>query len=340
MPRASPRGLKRPLDRREWIARALAACGALVPALPARAARDDAFPTRAVRLVVPYAVGVGPDVVARSVATPLAQRWGQPVVVDNKPGASGIVAFADVRRTPPDGHTLFLADAGTLAVNPLLHPALPYDPERDLVPLTLLFRATFVLWVGGASRFRSITELLDEARRTSERVSYASLGNGHPSQVAIETLARAARVRLLHVPFKDAGALFAAVVTGEVDLTAFGVNTVAGLAASGRLRPLAVAARARLASHPQIPTLGEAGAPPVEMHPWAALVTVAGTAGPVLQQLQRDIVVTLALPDVQQRARDAGFELTPSAPQAVLDRMRADAAQVAPLVDDGRLVQF
>ncbi|HVO06157.1 MAG TPA: tripartite tricarboxylate transporter substrate-binding protein [Burkholderiaceae bacterium] len=217
---------------------------------------------------------------------------------------------------------------------------MPYDPQRDLAPLTLLFQATFVLWVGGASRFCGIAELLDAARRTSAAVSYASLGNGHPSQVAIETVADAAGVRLLHVPFKDAGALFAAAAGGEVDLTAFSVNTVAGLAASGRLRPLAVAARSRLVSHPQLPTLAEAGALAVEMHPWAALVTVAGTAPPLLQQLPRDIVATLESPDVRQRARDVGFELTPSAPQAVLDRMYADASQVAPLVDEGRLVPF
>lgn len=325
-----------PLGRRRWMAAALAACGALGwPRV--RAAPEHTPPARAVRLVVPYSVGVGPDVVARSVAVPLAQRWGRPVVVDNRPGASGIVAFAEVRGTPADGQTLFVADSGTLVVNPLLHASLPYDPVRDLEPLTLLFRATFVLWVGGVSRFREVAELLDAARRTSERVSYASLGNGHPSQVAIETLAHAAGVRLLHVPFKEAGALFAAVAAGEVDFTAFSVNTVAGLAASGRLRALAVAARARLASHPQIPTLAEAGAPAVEMHPWAALVTRAGTDAPVLQQLQRDIVSALALPEVQQRARDTGFELTPSTPQAVLERMRADAALVATLVEEGRL---
>jgi len=327
---------QRSLDRRQWIADALATCGALA-SLRAHAAREAGFPARPVRLVVPYSVGVGPDVVARSVAEPLSQRWGQPMLVDNKPGASGIVAFTDVRRTPADGHTLFLADSGTLVVNPLLHASLPYDPERDLIPLTLLFRATFVVWVGGASRFRGVADLLDAARRAPGGVSYASLGNGHPSQVAIETLAYAAGVRLLHVPFKDAGALFAAVAAGEVDFTAFSVNTVAGLAASGRLRALAVAARSRLATHPQIPTLAEAGAPAVEMHPWAALVTVAGTAAPVAQQLQRDIAEVLALPAVQRRAQDSGFELTPSPPQAVLDRMRADAALVSPLVADGRL---
>ena len=134
-----------------------------LPGWPAWAARSAGFPERAVRIVVPYSVGIGPDVVARSVAERLAQQWGQAVLVDNKPGASGIVAFGEVRRTTPDGHTLFLADTATLAVNPLLHASLPYDPVRDLVPLTLLFRATFLLWVGGASRHIRVTDLLDAA---------------------------------------------------------------------------------------------------------------------------------------------------------------------------------
>ena len=299
-----------------------------------------AFPSRAVRLVVPYSVGVGPDVVARSVAERLALQWSQPVIVDNKPGASGIVAFGEVRHVAADGHTLFLADTATLVVNPLVHASLPYDPQRDLIPLTLLFRATFVIWVGGGNRFRGIAELLDVARRTPGRVSYATLGNGHASHVAIESLARAAGVRMLHVPFKDAGALLAAVAASDVDFTAFGVNTVAGLMASGRLRPLAVAARSRLASQPQIPTLAEAGAPDVQMHPWAALVAVAGTPPAVVAQLQRDIAAALATPEVRSRADQAGFEITPSSPQALRDRMRSDRALYAPLVNEGRIARL
>ena len=255
-----------------WRLRWLAA-----PRRRPRPPRASGFPRRPVRIVVPYSVGIGPDVVARSVAEVLAQQWGQTVWVDNKPGASGIVAFGEVRRTPPDGHTLFLADTATLAVNPLLHATLPYDPVRDLVPLSLMFRATFLIWVGGRSRFQSVGELLAAARRAPDSVSYGTLGNGHASHVAIESFARAADVRMLHVPFKDAGTLFAAVAAGDVDFTAFGMNSVAGLMAAGRLRPLAVAASRRLPGHPDIPTLREAGGPPVDMHPWAALVAVAGT---------------------------------------------------------------
>ena len=287
------------IDRRTL----LVTLGAALPGWPAWAQRAAGFPERAVRVVVPYSVGVGPDVVARSMAERLAQQWGQPVLVDNKPGASGIVAFTEVRRTAPDGHTLFLADTATLAVNPLLHTTLPYDPLRDLVPLTMLFQATFVLWVGGASRFGSLAALLEAARRAPGGVSYASLGNGHASHVAIETFARAANVRMLHVPFKDVGAMLSAVAGGEVDFTAIGVNTVAGLWASGRLRPLAVAARKRLPSHPEIPTLVEAGGPAVEMHPWAALMAVAGTPAPVVEKLQHDAVAALGTAEVREIGR-------------------------------------
>jgi tripartite-type tricarboxylate transporter receptor subunit TctC len=317
--------------RRELL---LAALGALPIA---RAWGKSAFPDRPVRIVVPYSVGVGPDVVARSLADRLSQQWGQPVVVDNKPGASGIVAFAEVRRVAPDGHTLFVADTATLAVNPLLNATLPYDPVRDIVPLSMLFRATFAILVGGSSRFLSVRELLVAARGAPDSVSYASLGNGHATHVAIESMARAANVRMLHVPFKDAGALYTAVSGGDVDFTTFGMHTVAGLVASGKLRPLAVAARKRLVDYPSLPTIVENGGPNVEMRPWAAMVAVAGTPAPVVAQLHADIVAALTSVEVRSRVEAAGFEVTPSTPQGLRERVDADTALYLPLVREGRV---
>jgi tripartite-type tricarboxylate transporter receptor subunit TctC len=317
----------------------LAALGA-VPGLAMRPARAAAFPDRAVRIVVPYSAGVGPDVVARSQAERLTRQWSQPVLVDNKPGASGIVAFGEVRRTPADGHTLFLADTATLAVNPLLHATLPYDPVHDLVPLTMLFRATFLLWVGTESRFGGVAAMLEAARRTPDSVSYATLGNGHASHVAIETFARAADVRMLHVPFKDVGAMLSAVANRDVDFTAIGMNTASGLMASGRLRPIAVAARRRLSSHPDIPTLPEAGGPAVEMHPWAALVAIARTPPTVIDHLRRDLLLALDTADVRERAQLAGFEITPSTARALSERIDADTALYAPLIREGRVARL
>jgi tripartite-type tricarboxylate transporter receptor subunit TctC len=324
--------------RRRTVLATAAACAGLPPW--ALAAETAPFPRRAVRIVVPYSVGIGPDVVARSMAEALSQQWGQTVWVDNKPGASGIVAFGEVRRVPADGHTLFLADTATLAVNPLLHATLPYDPVHDLVPLSLMFRATFLIWVGAPSRLRGIDELLAAARRAPNSISYGTLGNGHASHVAIESFARAAGVRMLHVPFKDAGTLFVAVASGEVDFTAFGMNSVASLMDAGRMRPLAVASARRLASHPDIPTLREAGGPPVDMHPWAALVTVAGTPPALQAQLQRDIVAALGSAEVRRRAEQAGFEITPSTPQALRERIAADSALYGPLVSEGRVARL
>ena len=298
------------------------------------------FPNRPVRIVVPYSVGIGPDVVARALAQQLSVLWGQPVRVDNKPGASGILAFAEARLVPADGHTLFVADTATLAVNPLLHAHLPYDPERDLAPLSLLFQATFVLWVGGASRFTQMAALLQAARQQPEAVSFATLGNGHASHVAVESLARAAGVRLLHVPFKEAGSLFTAVAKGDVDLTAFSYHSMAGLLAAGRVRPLAVAARQRLRELPDLPTLAEAGAPAVDMHPWAALVTVAGTPSAVLGRLQQDLAAALRAPALREQAEAAGFQITPSSPQALRQRIEADQALYRPLVAEGRIARF
>jgi len=328
------------LQRRQALASLAAwAAGATAPGT-ARAAADAGFPQRPVRIVVPYSVGVGPDVIARSVAGELSRHWPHLAWVDNRPGASGLLAFGEIRRTPADGHTLFLGDVSTLAVQPLLHQALPYDAQRDLAPLTLLFRATFVLWVGGGSHHGTLATLLQAARRGPQQVSYASLGHGHASHVAVETFARAARVDLLHVPFKDGGTLLSAVASGDVDFTTTSMNTAAPLMAQGRLRPLAVAAQQRLPGHPEIPTLAQAGGPPVDMHPWAALLAVAGTPPPVMAVLERDLAQALAAPAVVQQAQAAGFELTPSTAQALRERIETDAALLAPLVQEGRIARL
>ena len=302
-----------------------------------RAVFPAVFPSRPVRIVVPYSVGLGPDIVARTLAAFLTDLWGQTVLVDNRPGASGIVAFTEVRNVPGDGHTLFIGDAGTLVVNPLIHHDLPYDAARDLVPLTLLFRATFFILTGGTGRFASMRELLAAARAQPGMVSYVSLGNGHPSQVAIETFAAEARLALLHVPFKDAGAAFTAVANNDVDFMAFSWNSVAGLLKAGKLRPLAVAAHARSREAPEVPTLAEAGAPAVEMRPWAALVAPAQTPVVARERIDRDVHAALRDDNVRQRIEAAGFAVTPSTARELTALIDADRVRYSALVRSGRV---
>lgn len=310
---------------------------ALASVAPALRASSPPFPSRTVRIVVPYSVGIGPDVVSRAVGQELQRRWGQPVVIDNKPGASGIVAFNELRQTAADGHTLFVGDTGSLAVNPLIHATLPYDVARDVAPLTTLFRATFAFHVGAKSRFQTLSDLLAQARREPRSVSYASFGNGHPSHVAVESFARAAGIEMLHVPFKDSGTQLAAVANGEVDFTTLAMFTVMPLIKAGRLRPLAVAARRRLAEYPDLPTVAEAGGPMVEMRPWAGLVARAGTPAPLLEQIHRDVLTALMEDGVRSRIEGAGFQLAPSTPQQMHDLIVADSAEYAVLVREGRV---
>ena len=310
---------------------------ALASVAPALRASAPPFPSRIVRIVVPYSVGIGPDVVSRAVGQELQRRWGQPVVIDNKPGASGIVAFNELRQTAADGHTLFVGDTGSLAVNPLIHATLPYDVARDVAPLTTLFRATFAFHVGAKSRFQTLGDLLAQARREPRSVSYASFGNGHPSHVAVESFARAAGIEMLHVPFKDSGTQLAAVANGEVDFTTLAMFTVMPLIKAGRLRPLAVAARRRLAEYPDLPTVAEAGGPMVEMRPWAGLVARAGTPAPLLEQIHRDVLTALMEDGARTRIEGAGFQLAPSTPQQMHDLIVADSAEYSVLVREGRV---
>ena len=322
--------------RRQFL---LGVAGALLATRTAANSATAAFPSRPVRIVVPYSVGLGPDIVARTLAAYLSERWGQPVLVDNRPGAAGIVAFAEVRNVTPDGHTLFIGDAGTLVVNPLIHHELPYDPMRDLAPLTLLFRATFFILTGGASRFATMGELLAAARAQPGLVTYASLGNGSPVHVAIEAFAAQAGVTLLQVPFKDAGTAFSAVANNDVDFTAFSWNSTSGLRKAGKLRPLAVAAHARSSEALDVPTLAEAGAPGVEMRPWAALVAPAQTPAPARARIDHDVHAALADKDVRQRVEGAGFAVTPSTARELTALIDADRIRYAALVRSGRVTR-
>ncbi|MDH5286700.1 MAG: tripartite tricarboxylate transporter substrate binding protein [Betaproteobacteria bacterium] len=316
--------------------RRLLALAALAPLASRAMAQATAFPTKPVRIVVPYNVGLGPDVVARAVAASMEQAWGQSVIVENKPGAAGIIAMSEVKRAAPDGHTLFVGDAGSLAANPLIYRNLPYLVS-DFAPLTTLFNATFVVWVRAGSPYRTLRELIDAARAQPEKISYASLGNGHPSQLAVESFAAAAGITLLHVPFKDAGAMMTAVATGDCDFTTLSANTSSGMVKAGKWRGLAVAAPSRLREYPEIPTIVEAGGPSVTMQPWAALLGVAGTPEPILDRIHKQTLAALNTPEIRARIEAAGFDVLPSTPAQLVERIRRDVATYTPLVASGRV---
>jgi len=309
------------------------ACGLAAP----RVAANTAFPAQPVRIVVPFSVGLGPDVVVRALAQQLAHGWSQPVVVDNRPGGSGAVAMIEARAAPRDGHTLVLGEAGSLAVLPLIlrHPG--YDPLRDFEPLTTVFRAIFALVTGAGSRFADVASLLAHARSGSGRVSYASFGNGHASQLAVEHFARQAGVRLHHVPFRDGGQLLAAVAQGDVDFTAISMISAAGFVKGGKLRALAVAAPRRLKDWPELPTLAQAGGPAVDMMPWAALLAPAGTPATTVDTLRTALAAALDAAEVRSKVESMGFEVLRSSPAQLVELIRAESELARALIRDGRI---
>ena len=201
----------------------------------------------------------------------------------------------------------------------------------------LLLIVALTIWRGFQRFLARQADHRRQARREPRSVSYASFGNGHPSHVAVESFARAAGIEMLHVPFKDSGTQLAAVANGEVDFTTLAMFTVMPLIKAGRLRPLAVAARRRLAEYPDLPTVAEAGGPMVEMRPWAGLVARAGTPAPLLEQIHRDVLTALMEDGVRSRIEGAGFQLAPSTPQQMHDLIVADSAEYAVLVREGRV---
>ena len=318
--------------RRRLLAAALAAL-ALPPC--ANAAAD--YPRHSVRILVPFSAGLGPDAVLRVVAEDLSRRWKVPVVIENKPGASGIVALAEAKQAPADGHTLVLAEAGAMSVAPYIMSKAPVAPQRDFVPLTTVFRARFVLVTGTSTPYKTLADVIARAKAEPGRVSYSSFGNGHASQIAVENLAAREQITLMHVPYRDGGQLMGDLVRGDVGFTAISAHSVNGMLKEGRLRALAVGTRTRLSELPEVATIAEAGGPDMEMSPWAALFAPAGTPAPLLDRIGTEIRATLAKPEVRARIEAMGFEVLGSTREALAALVERETAQNAALIKSGRI---
>jgi tripartite-type tricarboxylate transporter receptor subunit TctC len=303
-------------------------------AAPASAAD---FPRHAVHIIVPFSAGLGPDVVMRALAGQLSLAWGQAVLVENHPGASGLISLLEAKKASADGHVIVLAEAGAMSVLPAITPGMPVVPLKDFIPVTTIFRARFLLLVGAASPYANYRELIAAGRSGPGKVSYASFGNGHASQVAIETLAEREGVDFLHVPYRDGGQLMGDLARADVGFTVLSAQSAAGMLKDGRVRALAVGTRARLKDFPAVPTIAEAGGPAIEMTPWTAIFALSGTPAPVLETLQRDIRAALASPELRARIEAMGFDVLGSTPQELADLVRSETERNAVLVKSGRI---
>lgn len=280
--------------RRRALRWALALPGALIATAPARA---QAFPSRPVRLVVPFAAGGPADTLARANAAALAVALKEQVIVENKPGAGGNVAAAYVAGSAPDGHTLLVAGQAILAINKALYASLSYDPDKDFAWVGMMGSFPNVLVANPeAAPVRTLAELVDLARKSPGSVAYGSNGIGSQSHLTVEVIAQVAGVRFLHVPYQGAAPQRADLLSGRIAFSFIGASTTLPLIRSGQLRALAVSTGARVASLPDVPTLVESGYPMLDTPTWFAAVAPAATPGAALAGLRGAFAAAIASP--------------------------------------------
>jgi tripartite-type tricarboxylate transporter receptor subunit TctC len=297
----------------------------IVLGLIAAPAAAQNFPSRPVRMVVPLAAGGPVDFVARIVAARLTEQLGQQVVVDNRPGAGGSVGADLVARAVPDGHTVLLAANGTLAVAPNLLK-LPYDVQRDLAAVTLVGTSPQILVVHPSVPAKSVKDLVALARARPGTINYASSGQGATSHLASELFRTAARIEIVHVPYKGAGPALTELAGGSTQMMITGVSSTLPYLKSGRLRALGVTSPKRIAALPDVPAIAET-LPGYEVTTWYGLMTTAGTPGAVLKRLHRETVAAAADPQVSARLASAGVDAETSSPEQFSAMIRSETAK-------------
>ena len=292
-----------PVSRR----RCMIACASLGAAPALWAQEADRWPARPVRVIVPYAAGGNADATARALGVPLGERLGQPIVVDNRPGAGGSIGAAAVAKAAADGYTLLL-DATAFSVNPLLMPRLPYGGMADFQPVSLLTRAPLLLVVPAHSPFQNASELLRQARAKPGSLSYASAGNGGAQHLAGELFKQAAKVSIVHIPYRGGAPALADLAAGQVDLMFSAASASGPLVRAGKLRALGVSAARRAEGFPAVPTLAEQGIVGVDVAEWNGLFAPTGTPAPVLARLESDVRALVTGAALQRRWTDMGVQ--------------------------------
>lgn len=287
-------------------------------------AAEPAYPTRPLRIVVPAAPGGGTDIVARLTGQGLSEAWRQSVVIDNRGGAGGIPAVTSVAKgAAPDGYTLLLGSSGHLSFGPAVYRDLPYNPMRDLAPVTVAALQPFIIAVPMSLPANSIRELIALAKAKPDTLRYATGGPGSATHLGTELFRSMSAITLVHVPYKGSAVGVTAAMTGEVQVVMAGISTVLPLvrAKTDKIRALAVTGAQRSAVAPELPTVAESGVPGYEFVVWYGLVAPAGTPRPIVQKINGEVIRVLASPTLQEKYAAGGMEVASSTPAAFGDRM-------------------
>lgn len=322
-------------QRRQWLAQAAAlGGGAALTSWGVRAQGD--YPARPLRLVVPYPAGGGTDTVARLIGQKLSQNWGQPVVVDNKPGASGMLGNDIVAKAAPDGYTVLLGITAMIQ-SPGLYKKIPYNVERDFAPVSLVARSSDLFVVPNRVPARTLAEFVALAKASPGKLSYGSYGNGTSAHLHGEQLKMRAGIDLVHIPYKGAAPLVSDVLGGQVDSAFVDVTSANAYVASGKFRVLAITGTQRHKALPAVPTFAEAGFAGFEPNGWFAFFLPAGAPRDVSSRLSAEIVRITRLPDVSQRLADMGLQPVGSTPEELAAVVATDTPKWARIVRDAHI---
>ena len=286
---------------------------ALAAACPAAA---QSYPTKPIRLLVPFAPGGGTDMLARAIAKGLNDAWGHPVIVDHRPGGTGAVASVTVAQAPRDGYTLLMVTSSTHAISPNLLRKPPYDPVKDFAPVALTASAPEIVVAHPSAGASSIKELVAIAKAKPGALNYASPGAGTIGHMTGELFKIITATSIVHVPYKGSGAAMRELIGGHIQLMFSAPGAVIQQVRSGKLKALAAATRERLPELKDIPTLAEVGYPEIEASNWYGVLTTAGVARPIIQKLNAEIVRTMQLQEVKEMVSKQGYEAAPSSPEA------------------------
>ncbi|WP_083383912.1 MULTISPECIES: Bug family tripartite tricarboxylate transporter substrate binding protein [Cupriavidus] len=328
--------LSLPLLSRRLAAPAALALGALALGLPgAASAAGDNWPGQPLRWIVPYPAGGGTDVVARALGQAISPALGQPVVVDNRPGAATIVGADAVAHSKPDGYTLLTADTGTLAANPSLYKKLPYSADKDFAHVSLVARFPLVLVTSPGFPAHTLKDIVAYAQQHPGKVNFASPGAGSPHHLAMELFMDQTHTKMTHVPYKGAAPAVQDLMAGQVDLMFVDLASGQQNVLAGKLRPVAVATPRRLGVLPNVPTVAEsgvAGTADFQAYAWQGVVVPAGTPRPVVARLNAELVKALKSPEVQKRFEGIGVEPVSSTPEEFAQYARSEAERWGKLI--------
>lgn len=299
--------------------------------LPAHA---QAYPSRAIRIVVPFPPGGTSDILARSIGQKLTEEWGQPVLTDNRPGAAGNIASENVARSKPDGYTLYINTVGTHAINPAIYAKLAFDPLKDFTPITNLVILPSVLLVHPSVPVTSVKELIALSKKRPGDLQYSSAGSGAQPHLTAEMFKTMTGVNLLHVPYKGAGPQMIGLLSGEVALTFATAPSGVPYVKNGQLRALGVTSAKRIPALPEVPTIAEAGVPGYEAVGWNGMVGPAAMPAPILEKIHDAVVKIIQLPDMRARLIGLGADPSPSTPGEFSALIKAELVKWAKVVKD------